>query len=78
MSCRKLRTGHVPFSKELSAQGAKVRLWNMVVKCKEGRKINRAIIKRLARKYAIPTPLSCTLAQAVENLRDALRANKQN
>ena len=62
--CSKLRMGEVPYSNLLNTLGGRLRLWNMVVALKQGKRRSRSRIKRLAKAVGVLAPLSVTLAQA--------------
>ena len=69
--CRKLRMGQVPFSIKMNKLGGRIKLWGWVCRLKQGAKIKRARIKRLARGVEVVAPLSVTLKQAQGYLEKA-------
>ena len=76
---RKLRMGQVPYSRGMNKLGGRIKLWGWVGRLKQGAKINRARIKRLAKGVEVTAPLSLTLKQAqgyLENARKEYLARK--
>ena len=63
--CRKIGMGAVPYSPSVLIWKNRRDLWSMVIRFHRGCKINRAIIKRKAKKFDIIAPLSTTLESAM-------------
>ena len=62
--CRKLGMGAVPYSPSVLIWKNRRDVWTLVIKFHKGCTINRAIIKRKAKKFGISAPLSSTLSSA--------------
>ena len=62
--CRKLGMGAVPYSPSVLIWKNRRDIWTLVIRFHKGCTINRAIIKRKAKKFGISAPLSSTLSSA--------------
>ena len=51
--CRKLTTGQVPFSPEISEAGKTINVWNNIIRKKKGCNISSTYIKRISKKVGI-------------------------
>jgi len=67
--CRRLLMGKVDWSLGIQDVRDKLKVWNLVVWLRQGRKINPGRIHRAASKARIVSPLSCSLAEAIRYRR---------
>lgn len=72
--CRKLAMGMVDWSPQFDKARQQLILWRMVVRKKQGKKIQTGRIRRKARRCGIQSPLSCSLRQAQVSCKAALDA----
>ena len=66
--CRRLCTGNIPFSPDLTLARLSVRVWEMTVKSKEGFRINKPWLRRKAKACKIVRPLQFSLQEAKQFL----------
>ena len=59
--CRKLKSGMVPYTPEISAIGKEINVWNNVLRKKRGCNISSTYIKRIAKKSGIINPSELSL-----------------
>ena len=62
--CSKRRMGGVDFSPEVIVWKNRSYVWNSVIRCHKGAKINRAIIKVRAKACGIQRPLGISLTES--------------
>ena len=71
--CRKLKTGGVPYSPALAKQRIRIELWEAVCTKKTGRRYSFTKLRRLAKKVQVTNPMSCSLEEAKEILKDTYK-----
>jgi len=64
--CRKIKTGHIPYSALFNTIQKEQRLWLMVYKRKLGQKVSSTTIKRLAKRCKYERPLSYTMKEVLD------------
>ena len=70
-SCRQLCMGAINFSLKLNEAYQRKLLWQLIVRKKQGRDVNTKRIRRMADRYGVEIPLSCSLFEARRSLKAA-------
>ena len=68
--CRKIKSCRIPFSPEASIWIRRVQVYYSLLRYHEGRLKNRGNLKRSARRCNIPHPLSLSVLEIYERLKE--------
>jgi hypothetical protein len=68
--CRKIKSCRIPFSPEASIWIRRVQVYYSLMRYHKGRVKNRGNLKRAARRCNIPNPLSLSIAEIYERLKE--------
>jgi hypothetical protein len=71
--CRKIKSCRIPFSPEAALWIKRVQVYYSLLRYHKGRVKNRGNLKRAARRCNIPNPLSLTIAEIYDRLRECKR-----
>ena len=71
--CRKIKSCRIPFSPEAALWIRRVQVYHSLLRYHKGRVKNRGNLKRAARRCNIPHPLSLTIAEIYDRLKECKR-----
>ena len=72
--CRKFKTGNIEFSPTIQRQRNLIRFWKLILKRKQGQKVDTKYLSRWERKLHIENSFSTPLSEVLKNIKAATSA----